>query len=395
MFLLAGILLLFVPFDHLSSDTLAIDDPPPVLEVDIGGALRFNYVVSNWNDANLDRGGDFLFDTFRLNASARYGDLLLAAEYRFYAGYHMLKTGSVGYRLGEHTTVDFGIHQVPFGITEYASNSWFFQIPYYLGMEDDHDAGVRVRYRRGPLSLDGAFYKNAEGPFTGSSLASARYSYDVVPSASGALDYGPNPVAGATFNQETNQVNAKAAYTLGSGTASSIEIGASTQYGGLYNLSTRKTGYHAAAAVHVDASWHRFNLKLEWIRYDHAPENPEGQSDKFVVMGAYDFPYRVASSGAMYVGGLSYTLPVDAGPVSFVTVYNDFSYLDKAPDQWHDTIQNIAGTLIGAGPLFVYTDFVYARNHPFAIPGADFAAALAEGTDEWHVRFNVNVGFYF
>lgn len=362
--------------------------------MEVGGALRYNFVYRDFNDTDRDQLGQLLFDTFRINADVGYGPLELGAEYRFYAGYHMLKTGWVGYRFGEALFAQVGVHQVPFGITTYASNSWFFQLPYYVGLEDDHDAGVKLTYTRGPWAVIGAFYKQADGPFTGSSLASARYSYDVVPIAEGALDYGSAPVAGTRSNSETNQGNLKVTYTAG-GDAARAEVGASGQFGGLYNAATTDMGSHWAAAGHVNATVGRFNAKLQVIRFAHDPANPVGQSEDFIVFGAYDFPYKATADGTFYSAALNLAFPIDRGVFSTVNVYNDFSYLDKDPEDYVESIQNITGVSVGAGPLFTYFDLVVAKNHPFAIVGEDFAAALAEGSDDWHVRFNVNVGVYF
>lgn len=392
--LLAALLIPAVPSPAADTTDRAIPDAP-LVEVDVGGALRYNYVYRDYREADAAEGGQLLFDTFRINTGVAYGPIEASAEYRFYAGYHFLKTGWVGYRPSEEALVQAGVHQVPFGITTYASNSWFFQLPYYVGLEDDHDAGVKATYASGPLTVAGAFYKQADGPFTGSSLASARYSYDVVPSRAGTLDYGTAPVEEARSNREVNQGNLKATYTLTGGPVTA-EVGASGQLGGLYNDATERMGSHWAAAGHADVTVGPVNAKLQLIRYEHDPENPAGQDSDFVVFGAYDFPYKVAADGTFYSAALNYSVPMDGdGLISSVNVYNDVSYLDKDPDGYVDSIQNIAGVSVGAGPVFTYFDLVVAKNHPFSIVGDDFAAALAEGSDEWHTRFNVNLGVYF
>lgn len=386
--------LLAVPGAAAADTTDGAAPDAPALEVDVGGALRYNYVYRDYREADADELGQLLFDTFRVNADVDYGPIEVGAEYRFYSGYHFLKTGWVGYQPTDELIVRAGVHQVPFGITTYASNSWFFQLPYYVGLEDDHDAGLKATYESGPLTLEGAFYKQSEGPFTGSSLASARYSYDVVPAAAGALDYGSAPVVEARSNRETNQGNLKAAYRIGAG-GLTAEVGASGQLGGLYNDATGRMGSHWAAAAHADVTAGPLNAKLQVIRYEHNPENPAGQDSDFVVFGAYDFPYKVAADGTFYSAALNYSVPVGDGLISAVNVYNDLSVLDKGPAGYVDSVQNITGVSVGAGPVFTYVDLVVAKNHPFAIVGDAFAAALAEGSDDWHVRFNVNLGVYF
>ena len=42
-----------------------------------------------------------------------------------------------------------GVHQVPFGILPWASHNFYFQLPYYLGLEDDYDLGVKHILKQG------------------------------------------------------------------------------------------------------------------------------------------------------------------------------------------------------------------------------------------------------
>ena len=80
----------------ISTNLFAQEKP----EVQIGGALRFNYNLSSWKEGQKNRGGDFGYDVFRVNAKAKYKGVKLNAEYRLYSegfGGGMLKQGWVGY----------------------------------------------------------------------------------------------------------------------------------------------------------------------------------------------------------------------------------------------------------------------------------------------------------
>jgi len=105
--------------------------------------------------------------------------------------------------------------------------------------------------------------------------------------------------------------------------------------------------------------------KLELIRYEYDLENPPGQDDRLVVLGAYDFPYNVAAEGTIYNVGISYRLPVDSKWVQSLTFYNDYAFLDKDEGSFSDTQQNVLGTLIRAGRLYIYVDFVLGKHHPW------------------------------
>ena len=79
----------------------------------IGGALRFNYNLSTWKEDQLERGGDFGFDLFRINVESAYKGIKLNAEFRHYSqafGGSFLKQGWFQYDFdeGSQLMVAFG-----------------------------------------------------------------------------------------------------------------------------------------------------------------------------------------------------------------------------------------------------------------------------------------------
>jgi hypothetical protein len=378
--------------DTLSTGDEAEEEP----ELTLGGALRFNLVHRDWiRGGPDDRVASFDFDTFRLNADGTFAGLVFSAEYRFYAGYHMIHHGWVGYAPTEALTVLAGVNKVPFGALPYASHNWFFQLPYYVGLEDDYDAGLKAAWETDRWSVQAAFYPNDEGAYTGSSAASARYSYDVVPSTPDELGYAG--LDAPRSSRERNQLNIRVARTWRPTPDGRVEVGASGQWGRLHDAETDRIGDHWAAGVHVDATHGRWNLIAEAIRYALDPADAPGRDGRFVVMGAYDAPYRVASRAALYLAGLAYTVPVDWGPVASIRVYDDYTHMAKDAAGYPDTRQNVLGAAVAAGPLLIYVDVASGRNHPWL--GPRYGAALADGGDggggAWHTRLNVNLGYYF
>ncbi len=350
----------------------------------VGGAFRVNAFYKNWEgeEANQAKGGDLQFDTWRINVDAEYQGLLLKAEYRFYKGFSMLKEGYAGYQFNDkETEIQVGVTQVPFGILPFASHNWFFSIPYYIGLEDDHDAGTKIKHQEGDWTFHGAFFKNSEGSFTGSSNNSARYSYDIVGD-----------------NEETNQGNVRIAYQLGN-----TEIGVSGQYGQLFNIVKEDFGNHQAYAVHLNGNYGRLNVKAQALSYHYDPIQTSAQ-EPFVIMGAYDFPYQVAKRGRVYSGGISYDFSVDWGPITKLTFYENFSFFDKTVSGYQNAQMNTIGCMITAGPIYTYVDVASGQSHPWI--GAAWSEALARGTSpqaeakspdkpEWATRFNINIGYYF
>ena len=430
-----------------SDNEAAPQQDEPTLDVNFSGSLRFNALFRSYGeqaDKTLGDGG-FTFDTFRIGANGSYGGLIFDSELAVYPesfGGVFLQKGWVGYEFSDARQVQVGVSQVPFGIQPYASSSWFFNSTYYVGLEDDYDAGIKAILQPGNWDIQGGYYMNAEQTdfFAGSNFG--RYSYDVVPVSSfppfgDAPEADANDVTGVSGYEvvpgvdgggnslrppiaEANQFNVKVAYSLGHGDLGFTKVGVSGQRGQLKNLSTGDTDWHAAYAGHVHGRYGGLGLKLEVAQQELNPpltdqdrnvfqnaqrtENQDGDNvsgvdyaaDDFVVMGAYNFPQRVAAEHTVYSSSISYRIPVDAGPISQVKPYYDFSAVTKNVDGWNDNATHDIGFLTTAGPLFVYTDLNISKGHPFNHPGAKFAGVMAENNDgEWRTAFNVNIGIYF
>ncbi len=350
--------------------------------LDFGGAFRLNFFYKNWEGEvdNRNKGGEIKFDTWRINVKGQIEGVKINTEYRFYAGYSFLKHGWLSYDFSRNTHLEAGLTKVPFGLLPYASHNWFEMIPYYVGLEDDYDLGLKLIHQTGPLDFRAAFFKNAESSFTGSSENSSRFSYDVVGE-----------------NEEVNQGNIRVAYQL-----NQWEIGASAQYSQLYNKSTQEMGWHGAGAIHAEGQLNRWNIKAEAIHYEYSPDKATG-SDDFILMGAYDAPYQVAKKGQMYVGGISYQLPLSWGPLESLTFYNDFTFFDKTVSGYTNSKMNVAGMMVEAGPIYAYFDVASGNNHPWIGPawsealsrGTSVDASAREPAPEWATRFNMNIGYYF
>jgi hypothetical protein len=121
-----------------------------------------------------------MFPLCRIGARASYDAFKLEFEYRIYPLYQFLRNAVLAYQVNDRLSFDVGVSRVPFGLLPFASNSWFFGLPYYLGMEDDADFGLRAHWLPGNWDLWLAFYKNSEGSYFGRSLDSARFSYDAL-----------------------------------------------------------------------------------------------------------------------------------------------------------------------------------------------------------------------
>jgi len=350
-----------------------------LVDVQIGGALRFNYVYKDWDSQGRDHGGDIEFGIFRLDVNGSISEVLISGQYRWYSYMDVIHHGWVGYDFTDSLQVQLGVTQVPFGLLPYASHNWWFGIPFYVGLADDYDMGLKAIWDSGPLDFQMAFFKNGDW---GNPAKLERYSFDVV-------------TVGEQTNEEVNQVNARAAYTIEHGDLGSTELGVSGELGQLYNQTTEDNGNHWAAGAHINGNYGPFNLQLEAAQYEYDPKNPEGISDKTVEMGAFATSYPVAAEGTIYVANIAYALPVDFGPVSELAFYNDFSFLDKRENGFKDSQINTTGCLITAGPLYTQVDVIVGRNAAWLGTENDAMASAASSNNNLHTRININFGYYF
>lgn len=346
----------------------------------LGGALRFNYNFSDWKPGHRDRWGDFGYDVLFFHLSASYKKFLLDADYRFYAkefGGPMLKYGWIGYQFNPLCRLEVGLTRVPFGIQPFGAHNFFFQISYYVGLEDDSDMGVKFVYQGERWEYNLAFFKNADEMLFGSDneVTDDRYGYDV-----------------AGRNKEINQGNAQVFYKFGNTIAR--KIGVSAEFGQLYNLDTRKNGTHFAFAVHYELAGRGVSLKTQVTTYAMYPANAPGEDRNVITMTAYGAPYLVASKANIYSAGLGYTIPVRWGPLSAIQIYNDFGWLQKWKHGFNDSFQNVTGCMLSIQPVFVYIDYALGKHHGWL--GTDWDGfGPGAGSNSWHARLNINIGYYF
>ena len=371
-----------------------------------GGAMRYNIISTSYNDTKTNP--EFTWDTWRLNVDGSMAGVDLSFEYRFYPtfGTHFIHHGFLGYEFSDDVYMELGVTQVPFGITTYASHSWWFQGPYYVGLEDDYDMGINFDITpTDRLEISLAYFRQAEpegpkfgGDVTFGNAGPGRYSYDIVP-GNGAYVSGGEITSTSASLRELNQFNARVAYDVAEG----WELGASAQIGGIYNSVLDETETSTAFAGHVVGNFGNFNLKAEYITYNYSAKGDNGNDLDVVQMGAYGYEYfggddytgGVAAEANMYVVGLAYTIPVEWGPISSLQPYIDYTMIDKTNENFYDTQHLIPGFLISAGGIYTYVDYAMGKNQPWLT--VNFGKGLGSGVEDpdWNKRFNINIGYYF
>jgi len=357
----------------------------------VGGAVRFNLLGTFYEGDRTPNSTQFTWDTWRINVQARTAGVGLRFEYRFYPTFntHFIKEGWIDYAFSDETELQVGVTQAPFGNLQYNSHNWWFQLPYYVGLEDDHDMGARLVHRREDgWNLDLAWFLQPEpsGPAYGEASfgigGAGRYSYDMIPTP-------------GQSNQEKHQGNVRLTRTLDHGGRGATEVGGSLQGGGIYNMATATWGSRWAWAAHADATRGPWNVKAQVLRYGYSATDDDGLGVDVIRKGAYGDAYDVAAEAWIATLGVQHARDIAFGPFTRIHFYENYSYMAKAAEGFEPTHQNVLGFSLAAGGLFTYVDLALGNNHPWLTDS--FGVGLGPGVPDapWNARFNVNIGYYF
>jgi len=339
----------------------------------IGGAFRYTYMNNSWDESHKNTGGRAIFDVLILSARGQVKGIDFNVENRYYAesfGGFMLRNAYVGLPLTKDLKLKLGMPRTPFGILPFTSNSFMFNMQYYLGFEDDADIGGLLEYTQNNYEIQVSFAKNSEDIF---SQGNRRYAYDI-----------------SGNNQEINQLTGRAVYYPDS--ERNIELGISGQYGGIYNTVSKEMGQHWAGALHAVVQKGQWNLKAEILAYEFAPKDTTARD--YIEMGAFGADNEVAKKGVSYSIALAYKINIDHILLNDIKFYNDFSALEKTHSAYEASYMNVLGCMLHTGPIYMLVDYVIAKNHSWI--GNNYNEALSLGGDnEWNRRFNINLGIYF
>ena len=95
-------------------------------DIDVGGAVRFQYSFEDYDNGNRERVGDLDLDTVRLNFDGTVDNILLSAELRYYQYMEVVHHAWLGYQINPEWQAQLGVTQLPFGNLSYNSHSFFF-----------------------------------------------------------------------------------------------------------------------------------------------------------------------------------------------------------------------------------------------------------------------------
>lgn len=361
-----------------------IQDSPTL---NINGSVVAEYQVRDDHHARNQRtGGDLLFDYFQLGVNGDAGNgITYSADYQWsetnFADGQFLHDAWAAYTFGREgsSQVKAGFFKVPFANLPYGFQSFWCPARYYLGFNDNQAAGVSYQYESGGLRVDVAVFKNDDLQQTST--------------------YGANPYDGY---DQINGGAVRLAYTFNKGGKNSLEVSGSVRGGQLEVDNVRggdSNGTRWAAALAATANLGLWTLNTQITDYRYNVPDDSSLPRNAITFEDYGFGYQVPASGQMYSFSFARSIPVSLGPISAFSVYDDIDYLDVGGDGSYadtyaptgvtddDTIFNVAGVSMTAGPIMMWADIISSKNGALGFNGPN--------DNNWHHRFNLAAAFYF
>lgn len=369
------------------TDTEATESSKPTFN--IGGAVRVNYGIEDYNQASKDRHGDLDLELLRLDIDGSYEDWYLDARYSFYRGqdFDTVNFAFIGFNVDPNNQVEVGIIPVPFGAEPYIGNSFWFSGAYYLGFEDDSDAGIKWKHKGDDYTFDLAYFHQSE--YASSDFN--RYSFDVADETVGEEGgyYTVGDGTNLAANEEAGQINARFIKNF-----DNFNIGVSGEFGRIYNNNNAETADRYALALHSEAKFGLWTVKAEGIQYEYDETEDIGTQDGTIALSGFKYAADIASKGRVGILNISREIPINNRFIDSATCYNDFTHIKGTSnnDLGNDeSMQNVTGCMLAKGGIYTYIDVIAGKNMYF-VGGSGIGT---QGADDWDTRFNLNIGWYF
>ncbi|MFC3122777.1 porin [Agaribacter flavus] len=364
--------------------------------IKIGGAFRYQYTYSDFDQDNQDRAGDLDFNLFRLDFKGKIDDFSLSAQYRWYDYMNVVHHAWIAYDFNERNQLKFGIQEVPFGNFPKSANSFFYSTAYFVGIQADFDTGLNWTWQDKGYRLDLGFFPNDElGGVDGwVDDRKDRYSFDVLGLRLSGEGIFSEPEAQLG---ESNTFNLRLSKQFDLAERMNIEPGVSFQKGHLsqngrwrdisgLGHKQNQVGNHASYAAHVNFDYHNLNAQFQYARYKY---EVDGINAEQFAVGSFNFYGTIPASANAWLLNLSWEKPVNWGAITKIRLFNDYSQLTNKSGNFDKTWMNSTGVIVSAGPLYTYIEYYKAKNQPFIGGNLVGNDEIAKG------RLNMNIGYYF
>jgi len=303
----------------------------------------------------------------------------VSADYRFYenADITVVRYADFGYHWDDSVSIKLGITRVPFGKQPFLSNAFWYSINYYLGFEDDNDAGMVVNYRGDNWQLSGGYFFNDE---YNKPANFDRYSFDVADN-------------GQLRNKENGQWNLHYERSWPHEPGANTNFSVSLQRGEILDLNNLKNNEHWALSTHVQHSVNHFDFTLQYVEYEYDVTPVDSQHSDRIVFSAFGFPFPIASEGHSFVANAAYTFKNISSRISSLTCYTEYGVVDSSLASASQSVQWVNGCVAAVDKFYIYLDTITGENMWFS-GGSGIGLNFNDGSPTTH-RTNLSIGYYF
>jgi len=346
-------------------------------ELKIGGHIRLNADYRDWvDDSDRTR---FEFESLKLSFNGKTGPFTVSADYRYYENvdFNAIRFADFGYQLDENWSFKLGITRVPFGKQAFLSNSFWYSINYYLGFEDDNDAGFVANYQGNNWQLSGGYFFNDE---FNKPASFDRYSFDVADD-------------GELRNKENGQWNLHYQGNWPHASGASTSFSLSYQRADILDLNTLHNNSHKAFSSHIQHSVNQFDIALQYIDYEYEVSPMSGANRDAIALSAFGYPFQIAKEGQSLVANIAYTFKNINPRVRSVTCYSEYGLVDSDLSRGRKSIQWVNGCMAAVDKFYIYLDAIHGENMWFA-GGSGIGLDFNDGQPTTH-RTNLSIGYYF
>jgi len=360
--------------------------PTPESNLNFGGAIWLRGVSIPYLEESPANARGFYIDQFRMSVDGDYGiqdstKLIFSSQVRFFSYQTLIHHMWMGIATNDRHTLKLGVTQVPFGTLPGSTNSFWYSLGYYVGLEDDHDAGIKYRFRKDGWDVHLAYFINGEYNNT---TRLNRFAPDLIRS-------------GDQQNEERNQGNLRLARTFSATNGNATEIGISGEVGQIRNRTTNRNGFRWKGGLHYVGNYGNWEPKVQLSRYVYEPENPDGVDDRLVQLGFFESSRTVAAKANVLNASIKRDFGVKWWLFEELDVYLDYSRVFKDENDFADSELINPGAVLKAGPFYVWLDFMWGRNAWFFndSPENSGPGVGAINPDRFEYRQNLSLEWFF
>lgn len=335
-----------------------------------GGHARVNLDYRDWvledeiridfesvkltGNLSWDSGNTFNFDV-------RYYDTLSKV---------ILRYADFAWKLDEHSQLSFGVTRVPFGLQQYLSDSFWYSINYYVGLEDDYDIGFVYHLQEDEHSWKFGYFIADE---LNNGSEHARYSFDV--SSVAGIDY-----------EEDGQVNLYYEYAPIWLQNRKSRLGFSLQMG---QIAAPDDSHHkhTAWSVFYRQPYGPWQTSVQLSHYNFDIEAQQLQ------LSAFDADFPVARKAKTLVLNQSYRISALPTFLDAALLYAELGIANSGIDAGDKSRQWVLGGSLMSGNFVFYLDIIHGENMWFS-GGQGVALHFPDDIGQTR-RVNLSLAYHF